>query len=700
MANSGHLSFVTRRDESGRPLPPQGRRKVFISYRKRDNLSTGVRDIVIDKILGIVDCAVWYDDGGLTPGLDYRQEIIDAITECDAMVLLLTKDIMQSEFVWEVEVPAAVGQQKGIIPIALDISAGDYAEVEKRLGKSNIQILRWSSGSEGVHGMVGGADFDDALRRALDTFVVNADLQLRVAQFFASGAHNTSISHLTPEHRYLMGVGYIRGIGTKKDTDEGTGLLDSVTLIPCDKEDSETNSLKASAAAVLIYALPPAAKAAFLTDERIDRFADIGEAVGDDSLLYRLANYTHRELGSKCKAVTLYTKAANLGSDSAMFNLGLMYSKGEGVAQSTTAAIEWYEKGVALGNSGSMNNLGAICCDAVGTERNYPRALELYSKAVELGNATAMCNLAGMYVRGTAGVQDIAKAFELYTNAAMLGEMMAREELGDMYRTGSGTPRDPAKALRLYERAADQGSTSAMLSLSQMLLKGEGVPQDVSKATEWLMLAAAKGDLSALLTLGDLYTNKEHLPRDRKKAREYYRRVLKICREGAKKGDAAHLYTLGHIYSGGQGVAKNRRRAFRYFRRAAQAGSLSALHRVALAYYNGQGVRRNRARALETAQKGDAAGILDCAYLLGIMYLYGKGVRKDHRKALGYLEKCANYGSADTMHWMGAIYARGKHGAQQDAAAAYRCFAQAAELGHKQAAKMKRIYDRFGLLED
>ena len=50
------------------------------------------------------------------------------------------------------------------------------------------------------------------------------------------------------------------------------------------------------------------------------------------------------------KAIEWYTKAAQLGDDDAMYNLGEIYEKGNGVSRNIGKAKEWYKKAAALEN--------------------------------------------------------------------------------------------------------------------------------------------------------------------------------------------------------------------------------------------------------------------------------------------------------------------------------------------------------------
>ena len=55
-------------------------------------------------------------------------------------------------------------------------------------------------------------------------------------------------------------------------------------------------------------------------------------------------------------------RARNSENDAdAMFNLGLLYDEGHGVAQDYAKAREWYEKAADKGDTTAMKNLGCLC---------------------------------------------------------------------------------------------------------------------------------------------------------------------------------------------------------------------------------------------------------------------------------------------------------------------------------------------------
>ena len=122
MKSAAGLSYMTRADERAQDTLPLGNTpKVFISYKKDEKKQVTdegllyTRDLAAKRVVNLSDCAVWHD-GLLTPGGDYNTEIRSAILECDAVVLLLTSNVLTSKYIWDIEIKLAKENNKIIIP--------------------------------------------------------------------------------------------------------------------------------------------------------------------------------------------------------------------------------------------------------------------------------------------------------------------------------------------------------------------------------------------------------------------------------------------------------------------------------------------------------------------------------------------------------------------------------------------------------
>jgi len=95
----------------------------------------------------------------------------------------------------------------------------------------------------------------------------------------------------------------------------------------------------------------------------------------------------------------LYEKAADKGDASAMFNLGVLYANGDGVAQDSGKARELYEKAADKGDASAMFNLGGLYANGDGVAQDYAKAREWYEKAADKGDADALASLARLSIR-------------------------------------------------------------------------------------------------------------------------------------------------------------------------------------------------------------------------------------------------------------------------------------------------------------
>ena len=155
-----------------------------------------------------------------------------------------------------------------------------------------------------------------------------------------------------------------------------------------------------------------------------------------------------------------YEKAAAKDNAIAMFNLGLLYANGRGMAQDYIRAREWYEKAAAKDYTSAMVNLGVLYANGQGVTQDYAKAREWYEKAAK-DNAIAMLNLGVLYVNGQGVTQDYIRAREWYEKAAAKDNASAMLDLGWLYENGRGVAQDYIRAREWYEKAAANGYAEA-----------------------------------------------------------------------------------------------------------------------------------------------------------------------------------------------------------------------------------------------
>ncbi len=89
------------------------------------------------------------------------------------------------------------------------------------------------------------------------------------------------------------------------------------------------------------------------------------------------------------QAVGFYRKAAEVGDDDAMFQLGLCYIHGYGVAGNIAEGIRWYTMAAERGNIRAMFHLGVLYEDGRGVAKNSSKGQEWYQRAASLGHPAA-----------------------------------------------------------------------------------------------------------------------------------------------------------------------------------------------------------------------------------------------------------------------------------------------------------------------
>ena len=192
-----------------------------------------------------------------------------------------------------------------------------------------------------------------------------------------------------------------------------------------------------------------------------------------------------------------YEKAAAKDNAIAMFNLGLLYANGRGMAQDYIRAREWYEKAAAKDYTSAMVNLGVLYANGQGVTQDYAKAREWYEKAAK-DNAIAMLNLGVLYVNGQGVTQDYIRAREWYEKAAAKDNASAMLDLGWLYENGRGVAQDYIRAREWYEKAAANGyAEAAKAQLEKLPIReavGAGRYAEALQLQETLAATAEAGE--------------------------------------------------------------------------------------------------------------------------------------------------------------------------------------------------------------
>ena len=111
----------------------------------------------------------------------------------------------------------------------------------------------------------------------------------------------------------------------------------------------------------------------------------------------------------------------------ALYNLALMYHKGQYVEKSPEKAFKYYREAAQLEHDKAQNNLANLYEHGIGVEQDIKQAIQWYSKAAENGNLYSIYNMARKYEVGHGVEQDLQRAKSFYLLAMEHGHRRATE---------------------------------------------------------------------------------------------------------------------------------------------------------------------------------------------------------------------------------------------------------------------------------
>jgi localization factor PodJL len=145
---------------------------------------------------------------------------------------------------------------------------------------------------------------------------------------------------------------------------------------------------------------------------------------------------------------------------------------------------------------------------------------------------------------------------------------------------------------------------------------------------------------------------------------------------------------MGSRFAEGRGVSVNFQQAALWFDRAAKAGSVPALFRLAVLYERGQGVVKDLQEARRLYFAAADKGHTKAMHNLAVMYVQGIDGKPDFATAARWFQKAANHAVVDSQYNLGVLLLRGV-GVDRNLPEAYKWFALAAARGDREAANRR-----------
>lgn len=200
------------------------------------------------------------------------------------------------------------------------------------------------------------------------------------------------------------------------------------------------------------------------------------------------------------QAFPLFMQSAQNGDAEAMNALGLLYSKGEGVAMDEAAGLRWFIKAGESGYARAWFNAGTMYKNGTGTQQNFDQAYRYFSRGAAANDLFSGYGKGYMLYKGLGCTQNYREAFELFSLAARMKSKAAMYMLGLCYRNGYGTGVQADSAAFWLKKAAALGYRHAADELASNT--PENTQQDVQKPAVPIQAAQAvvAGDLTGTYT--------------------------------------------------------------------------------------------------------------------------------------------------------------------------------------------------------
>lgn len=168
------------------------------------------------------------------------------------------------------------------------------------------------------------------------------------------------------------------------------------------------------------------------------------------------------------KALEEFSYLADEGDGTALYYMGQMYEKGQGVTADKDKALDFYKRSDATGDQQATATLARLIMDDTTIQDNTAIGLELLKKSAYNGNSEALYELGELYTKGEKVEKEYTYAFGYYLMAALKGDKRAQHKLAFAYLHGRGTPQDFENGVKWLQRSANQGYVLAQKDLADL----------------------------------------------------------------------------------------------------------------------------------------------------------------------------------------------------------------------------------------
>lgn len=401
---------------------------VFISHSSKDKAAADAVCAILEQRK--IRC--WIAPRDITPGKEWGEAIIDAISASRMMILIFSANANDSPQIRR-EVERAVNKEVVIVPLRIE-DVAPTKSLEYFIGSVHwldALSLPLDNHLEKLAGVVEGAlgcNTSAAAKQSAAPFQRPAPLA-RILGELAPSERDIAVPREPHLDRPKKSVRFFFALGA-------TCVLGIVMI-------------------VLFFSHKHfvAARAAKLYDQG-------------------LASYKSGDLH---RAAELYQQACDAGEPKACAALGAIHATGSGVAKDLTHAADLLKRACDAGSASGCENLGSMYANGEGVTKDLSRAVDLFQRACDGGSATGCANLAISYERGGGvAAPDLTRAASLFMRACDGGDATGCIGLGKLFERGQGVTKNLGRAADLYKQACAAKDEAGCTNLAR--LKGSPHP--------------------------------------------------------------------------------------------------------------------------------------------------------------------------------------------------------------------------------
>jgi hypothetical protein len=252
-------------------------------------------------------------------------------------------------------------------------------------------------------------------------------------------------------------------------------------------------------------------------------------------------------------AVLILVKATILDEPEAQHDLGVCYTKGEGVVKSDSHAFYWYKRSAEKNILSAKYNVAQSYYRGYGVKIDNEEAIKWFEESAMGGHIKSILELAYIHIK-----IDQKKGYKLFRVAADENNSDGQYNVGLCYKYGEGVTKNVKEATKWFLLAANNDHTLAQVQLGEIYMLGIECKMNTAEGIKWYTKASDNGSTVAKVVLASCYGLGTGVKVNKYKANELIKYAEENCKDDMTK------LLLSMCYKNGFGIQVNKEKAEKY----------------------------------------------------------------------------------------------------------------------------------------